>query len=87
MGFYTYLLEKRGATPSDPDRDNRTDKEKEMDVQDEALNGPWTHRVTLYCAEPSPEFLKELEGKTEVVGIFVKEKTDRTDKSTVPLEK
>jgi hypothetical protein len=53
-------------------------------VEDAALDGPWTHRITLYCENPSAEFLEELNKRDGVVGVFIKEKIVDPDKKEAP---
>lgn len=43
-------------------------------VQDEALMGPWTHRITLYCDNPSKQVIDDLRAIEGLVGCFVKTK-------------
>lgn len=47
---------------------------QEAVVQDEAI-GPWTHKFTIYCSNPSKSFLEELKAKDGVVAVYMKEKS------------
>ena len=79
-GFYDYLLRKNqeemvvkpNTSPSV--------------VEDEAIGTPWTHKFTVYCANPSESFLEELKSKDGVVAVYVKEKenTSPSDKESAP---
>ena len=46
-------------------------------AQDEAIGTPWTHKFTVYCANPSESFMEELKAKDGVVAVYVKEKTEK----------
>lgn len=46
----------------------------ESAVQDEAIIKPWTHRFTVYCSNPSKEFMGLLKSDESVVAVYEKEK-------------
>ena len=52
-------------------------------AQDEAIGKPWTHRVTIYCDNPSKDFLDGLKQNECVVAVYEKAK----EAETVPAEK
>lgn len=43
-------------------------------AQDEAIGKPWTHRITIYCANPSKDFLDGLKQNECVVAVYEKAK-------------
>lgn len=43
-------------------------------VQDEAIGKPWTHRFTIYCANPSKEFIADLKKNDCIVAVYEKSK-------------
>ena len=43
-------------------------------AQDEAIGKPWTHRFTIYCANPSKEFIDGLKKGECVVAVYEKAK-------------
>lgn len=43
-------------------------------AQDEAIGKPWTHRFTIYCANPSKEFIAELKKNDCIVAVYEKAK-------------
>ena len=43
-------------------------------AQDEAIGKPWTHRITIYCANPSNDFLDGLKQNECVVAVYEKAK-------------
>ena len=52
-------------------------------AQDEAIGKPWTHRFTIYCSNPSKEFLDGLKQNECVVAVYEKAK----DTTEAPAEK
>lgn len=62
-----------------------TDEDPSTDsvVQDEAIGKPWTHRFTIYCANPSKEFLDGLKQNECVVAVYEKAK----EAESMPVEK
>lgn len=52
-------------------------------AQDEAIGKPWTHRLTIYCSNPSKEFIDGLKQNECVVAVYEKAK----DATEVPAEK
>lgn len=62
-----------------------TDEKPSTDsvVQDEAIGKPWTHRFTIYCANPSKEFLDGLKQNECVVAVYEKAK----EAESTPAEK
>ena len=54
-------------------------------AQDEAIGKPWTHRFTIYCANPSKEFLAELKKNECIVAVY--EKTKESAKDDAPSNK
>ena len=52
-------------------------------AQDEAIGKPWTHRFTIYCANPSKDFLDGLKQNECVVAVYEKAK----ETETAPAEK
>ena len=62
-----------------------TDEKPSTDsvVQDEAIGKPWTHRFTIYCANPSKEFLDGLKQNDCVVAVYEKVK----EAESTPAEK
>lgn len=69
-GFFDYLY---GAAKS---KAAETNSPEEKPVGDEAIVRPWTHKVTIYCANPSETFVEELQSKDGVVAVYIKEKTE-----------
>ena len=57
-------------------------------AQDEAIGKPWTHRITIYCASPSKDFLDGLKQNECVVAVYEKAKetesapADKTESKT-----
>ena len=43
-------------------------------AQDEAIGKPWTHRFTIYCSNPSKEFIDGLKQNESVVAVYEKAK-------------
>ena len=52
-------------------------------VQDEAIGKPWTHRFTIYCANPAKEFIDSLKKNECVVAVYEKAK----ESGSSPAEK
>lgn len=52
-------------------------------AQDEAIGKPWTHRFTIYCSNPSKEFIDGLKQNEYVVAVYEKAK----ETTEVPSEK
>lgn len=50
--------------------------QSETVVQDEAIGKPWTHRFTIYCANPSNDFLDGIKKNECVVAVYEKAKED-----------
>lgn len=48
-------------------------------AQDEAIGKPWTHRLTIYCANPSKEFIEGLKNGECVVAVYEKTKEADTE--------
>ena len=54
-------------------------------AQDEAIGKPWTHRFTIYCTNPSKEFLDGLKKNECVVAVYEKAKeTSEPSKDDAP---
>lgn len=53
---------------------NQEKRGEESAVQDEAIIKPWTHRFTVYCSNPSKEFMGLLKNDESVVAVYEKEK-------------
>lgn len=53
-------------------------------AQDEAIGKPWTHRFTIYCANPSKDFLAELKKNECVVAVYEKTKEAATSDAHSP---
>ena len=53
-------------------------------AQDEAIGKPWTHRFTIYCANPAGDFLENLKKNECVVAVYEKAKESSEEK---PAEK
>ena len=47
---------------------------QETVAQDEAIGKPWTHRFTVYCAEPAADFIENLKKNGCVVAVYEKVK-------------
>lgn len=79
--FYAYMFGANG----NPDTENaetspsQTEPQDAQVAQDEAIGSPWTHRYTIYCANPSKTFLEELKAKDGVVAVYVKEKETKPE--------
>lgn len=43
-------------------------------VQDEAIGKPWTHRFTIYCSNPSKDFIDGVKQNECVVAVYEKAK-------------
>lgn len=82
-GFYDYLLRK-----NQEEMVVKTNASPSV-VEDEAIGTPWTHKFTVYCANPSKTFLEELKSKDGVVAVYMKEKetTSASDKEASPSNK
>ncbi len=80
-GFYDYLLGKKVEdTAAAPNNEPTV-------AQDEAIGKPWTHRYTIYCADPESDFLENLKKNGCVVAVYekVKETTEpSSDKEATP---
>ena len=50
-------------------------------AQDEAIGKPWTHRFTVYCSNPSKEFIDGLKQHESVVAVYEKAKETTEDKA------
>ena len=78
--YFDYLY----GTNGKQDKPVADEKPQEETVaQDEAIGKPWTHRFTIYCANPSKEFLDGLKQNECVVAVY--EKTKET--AETPSEK
>ena len=67
-GLYEYLI---GKTVED----TAVKPNKEPTVaQDEAIGKPWTHRYTIYCADPASDFIENLKKNGCVVAVYEKVK-------------
>ena len=59
--------------------------QNETVAQDEAIGKPWTHRFTIYCANPSQDFLEGLKKNECVVAVYEKTKeSSQTAKEEAP---
>ena len=71
---YMYGANKKDEVP--PDKAAEKPVGDETVVQDEAI-GPWTHKYTVYCSNPSETFIEELKAKDGVVAVYMKEKEEK----------
>ena len=91
--FYAYMFgtnKKNEKTAQDSKPESEEKKEDSVEstvVQDEAIGKPWTHRYTIYCADPSSDFLENLKKNGCVVAVYekVKEAVEKpSDKEATP---
>ena len=54
--------------------EKKNDSVESTVVQDEAIGKPWTHRYTIYCADPAADFLENLKKNGCVVAVYEKVK-------------
>lgn len=76
--YFDYLYGINGKQEK-PVADEKT--QADSVAQDEAIGKPWTHRFTIYCANPSKEFIDGLKKGECVVAVYEKAK------ETAELEK
>ena len=82
--YYSYLFGANGNTEEKPVSDETPPSTV---VQDEAIGKPWTHRFTIYCANPSKDFVDGLKKNECVVAVYEKAKetsTASSDKEEAP---
>jgi Mn-containing catalase len=78
--FYAYMFgenkkQEQAAEDSKPETVEKKDDSVESTVvQDEAIGKPWTHRYTIYCADPASDFLENLKKNGCVVAVYEKVK-------------
>lgn len=90
--FYAYMFgesKKHENTAEDSKPETAEKKEDSIEsavVQDEAIGKPWTHRYTIYCADPESDFLKNLKKNGCVVAVYekVKETSEPSSDKEVP---
>ena len=74
--YYDYLYGNVKKDAVEPKQDKPTEDSMPQStiVQDEAIGKPWTHRFTIYCANPSKEFIDGLKKGECVVAVYEKAK-------------
>lgn len=91
--FYAYMFgqnRKQEKTADDSKPEAAEKKEDSLEstvVQDKAIGKPWTHRYTIYCADPASDFLENLKRNGCVVAVYEKVKetaVSPSDKETPP---
>ena len=75
--YFDYLYGVNGKTGK-----NVADEKPQAEAvaQDEAIGKPWTHRLTIYCSNPSKEFIDGLKQNESVVAVYEKAKEATEDK-------
>lgn len=91
--FYAYMFgsnkkyEKTAEDSKPESAEKKDDSVESTVVQDEAIGKPWTHRYTIYCADPASDFLENLKKNGCVVAVYekVKETVEQhSDKEATP---
>ena len=90
--FYAFMFgtnkqKEKETEDSKPETTEEKDNSLESTVvQDEAIGKPWTHRYTIYCADPASDFLENLKKNGCVVAVYekVKETAEPSSDKEVP---
>lgn len=88
--FYSYLFNQNRQSKQAEDSQPQTmtdDSLRSTVVQDESIGKPWTHRYTIYCADPQNGFLEDLKKNGCVLAVYekVKETSEpSSDKEAAP---
>lgn len=73
--YFSFLYGENGNQEKPvSDEANKQESEQAAVVQDEAIGKPWTHRFTIYCANPSKDFLDGIKKSECVVAVYEKTK-------------
>lgn len=84
---YLYSINKKQETPAAPEKTVQDEVADAAIVQDEAIGKPWTHKYTIYCANPSKDFQENLKKNECIVAVYekVKETAETpSDKEEIP---
>ncbi|MBO6031823.1 MAG: hypothetical protein J6Q22_10320 [Prevotella sp.] len=79
--YFDYLYGANGKQEKAVTDENHTTPDTV--AQDEAIGKPWTHRFTIYCANPAKEFIDSLKKNECVVAVYEKAK----EAGSTPAEK